>query len=170
MKPLEKLSPLLLQLAGLLAQILCGVAKLPFLFLQSGKLSQGRIFLKVFLLQQLLRRLQLLYFLRLGLFRLHRLFLDLVHFHKRLPAPLLKLLHLPLPSQEIAGVFKGTAAHGAARTKQLPLQGHQPQRMAVFPRERDGVIHMIHHQHTAQKVADQSLIFLLGLHQAGSRS
>ena len=56
-------------------------------------------------------------------------------------------------------MFYGSAAYGAAWIYEIYLRRYNADGVAVFSRNGDGVVNVIHHEDAAEKVSRQGLVF-----------
>ncbi len=151
-------------------QIRRGLADLLFFPLQTADIQLARILLQTRLLAFLAHAGQR--FLRLLQERLvgRYVFLHLLHGYQGLFACFLQLLDLPFPAQQIAAVFKRASGHGAPGIEQLPVQCHDPQRIAVFSGQGNGMVDLIHYHHAPQQIPDQRPVLRIRRHQIACKA
>ena len=83
---------------------------------------------------------------------------------------LFQFLDLTATAEKIAVVLKSSTGHGTAWTQGFSLQRYHTDTVPVFSGNGNSMIDMIHHQHSAKKISDQTVIFLLCSYQATGKT
>ena len=82
---------------------------------------------------------------------------------------LFQFLDLTATAEKIAVVLKSSTGHRTAWTQGFSLQRYHTDTVPVFSGNGNSMIDMIHHQHSAKKISDQTVIFLLCSYQPLAR-